>query len=141
MAQIAEERTDADVFVPDMEIEEIWVAHPLSLRRTTLLVRQLGAAIARITMKAGELFPDGEPTEDGVLTLIEFLDDQLFLTLLCIVTDQDRKIIEETYTFPKAFDVLVQFWQQEDLSRILGGATRLANKQEFQERTTARNDG
>ena len=62
------------------------------------------------------------------------LDDQMIRTVLCIVTQLDRDTVEETYTFEKAVNVIIEFWELENMSSILGKARNLAGNQEFQER-------
>ena len=130
------EQTDSDVFVPDEDMEgEVWTAKPLSLRNTVLLVRLFAEVIAKATLRADTVFDeDGNVTEDGVLSIISLLDPYLLRKLLSVITNVDEGIVEETYRLSKAIAVIIEFWENEEISQILGGAKRLATDQEFQER-------
>lgn len=134
-----EERTDSEVFVPDPvdADEDTWTAQRLTLRNTILLVRLLAKVIAHAAITAAEGYEEGDKlTEDDVMDIIAVLDDQMFRTLLCVITGLDKRQIEETFTLEKAIDVIIDFWQLENMSAILGKAKRLAGNQEFQERNT-----
>ena len=136
MSEDKSEQTDSDVFVPDEDMEgEVWTAKPLSLRNTVLLVRLFAEVIAKATMRADTVFDeDGNVTEDGVVSIISLLDPYLLRKLLGIITSVDEDVVEKTYRLSKAIAVIMEFWEQEEISQILGGAKRLAVDQEFQER-------
>ena len=132
----SEQLTDSDVFVPDEDVEgEVWTAKPLSLRNTVLLIRLFAEVIAKATLRADAVFDeDGNVTEDGVLSIISLLDPYLLCKLLSIITGVDEDVVEKTYKLSSAIAVIVEFWENEEISQILGGARRLATDQEFQER-------
>ena len=65
-----------------------------------------------------------------------YLDPFLLCKLLSIITNVDETVVEETYRLSKAIAVIMEFWENEEISKILGGAKRLATDQEFQERQT-----
>ena len=69
-----------------------------------------------------------------MVQLISLLDADMLARLLCIITGADRKTMEETYKASRALDVIIRFWKQEELGKILGKARTLATNQEFQER-------
>lgn len=130
------EQTDSDVFVPDEDMEgEVWTAKPLSLRNTVLLIRLFAEVIAKAALQADTIFDEeGNVTEEGVLSIISLLDPYLLRKLLSIITSVDENVVEETYKLSSAISVIIEFWENEDISQILGGAKRLAKDQEFQER-------
>lgn len=131
------EPTDGEVFVPtppdDTDVG-IWVAKPLSLRNTTLLIRMFAGVLARATLRAADLFTEDSITEEGVMELLLLLDDNLLRGLLAIITGSDKGTVEETFVLAKAVRVIIDFWTQEELGTILGEAKRLAPNQEFNER-------
>lgn len=133
-----EERTDSDVFVPDPDEGDGgcgWIAQRLSLKNTILLVRLLAKAIAHAAITVAEGYEeDTSLTEDNVMDIIAVLDDQMFRTLLCVITGLSKEEVEETYTLEKAITVIIEFWQLENMGTVLGKAKRLAKNQEFQER-------
>lgn len=134
-----EERTDSEIFVPDPVDDDAdkWTAQRLSLKNTILLVRLLAKAIAHAAITAAEGYDETEKlTEDNVMDIIGVLDPQMYRALLCIITGLDKNEVEETYTLEKAVNVIVDFWQLENMGRVLGKARKLAGNQEFQERNT-----
>jgi hypothetical protein len=131
-----QELTDEQVHIPE-GADELWTAKPLTLRNSVLLVRLLATFLAKATIKAAQYadkLGSTEITEDLVMELLTTLDPPLMRTLLSIITGADQDVIEENFSLSCAVDVIVQFWQQEDMSRILGEIARLARNQEFQER-------
>jgi len=138
MGSKEEERTDSDVFVPDPDEGDGgcgWIAQRLSLKNTILLVRLLAKAIAHAAITVSEGYEEGSSlTEDNVMDIIAVLDDQMYRTLLCVITGLDRDEVEETYTLEKAMTVIIEFWQLENMATVLGKAKRLAGNQEFRER-------
>jgi len=138
MSKKKEEQIDSDVFVPQDEHKEVWTAKPLSLRNTVLLIRLFAEVIAKATMRADTVFDEeGNVTEDGVVSIISLLDPYLLRKLLSIITNVDEDVIEKTYRLSKAISVIMEFWDKEEISKIWGGAKRLAVNQEFQERQIA----
>ena len=136
LADSFEEVPDSTIFVPDPEeIAAIWTPKPLSLRNTTLLVRMFATFIAQAAIRMRDIFDEKDSiTEEGVVQLISLLDADMLARLLCIITGADRKTMEETYKASRALDVIIRFWKQEELGKILGKARTLATNQEFQER-------
>jgi len=132
----SEQLTDSEVFVPDESLEgEVWTAKPLSLRNTVLLIRMFAELIAKAAMGIEDLFnDDGTVTEGGIIKLISLIDPYLLRKLLSIITNVDENIVEETFRLSKAIVVIKEFWEKEEISDILGGAKRLAENQEFNER-------
>lgn len=135
MSKEDKELTDEEIFVPDPD-EDIWTAKPLTLRNTVVLIRILAGVLARAALSLEELFPDNQITEEGIIAMLDLLSDQLLYNLLCIITGASREEIDETYSAYRAVKVIIDFWEQEDMSKLLGEATRLARNQEFQERNT-----
>jgi len=136
---VEEERTDSEVFVPDLEEpnedEFPWVAQRLSLKNTILLVRILAKTIAHAAITVTDGYEEGQSlTEDNVMDVISVLDDQMLRSVLCIITGYDTTTVEETYTLEKAITVMSDFWRLENMSEVLGKAKRLATNQEFRER-------
>ena len=132
----SEQLTDSEVFVPDESLEgEVWTAKPLSLRNTVLLIRMFAELIAKAAMGIEDLFnDDGTVTEGGIIKLISLIDPYLLRKLLSIITNVDENIVEETFRLSKAIVVIKEFWEKEEIGDILGGAKRLAENQEFNER-------
>lgn len=130
--------TDEEIFVEETTDDSvgIWTAKPLSLKNTVLLARLLGGVLAKLALRSDQVFDANEDiTEDGVMKLLSILNPPLFRELLCVITGATSKEVEDTYTLKHAIAVIIEFWQQEDLSNILGEARRLAANQEFNERT------
>jgi len=129
-----EQILDEEIFIPEGE-DDIWTAKPLTLKGTVLLVRLLGGVLAKITIRADRMFSErGEITEEGIMEIISVLNPPIFRELLCLITGSEPEIIEETYTPHKAMKVIIDFWNNEEISKLLGEAKRLAANQEFQER-------
>ncbi len=127
---------DEDIFVPP-EVEcGVWTAQPLSIRGTVRLVRLLAGALAMAAFNVSNIVDDaGELSEDGIIQLLSILDPGLIRQLFSIITGLTEAEVDETFNLNIAFDVLLEFWDKEDLSSLWGKATRLFRNQEFQERS------
>jgi len=130
-----EEQADEEVFVPDPDVE-LWSAKPLTLRNSVLLIRILAGTLARGTIRLMEYTQGNEVqlTEDLVLELISVLDPPMLRGLLSVVIDAEPEVVEKTFSLERAITVIVDFWEKENITKILGEVARLASNQEFQER-------
>ena len=134
----AEELTDEEIFVPEVE-DSIWTAKPLTLRNTVILIRILAGVLARAALSWTDFFPEGQdtPTEEGLMEMLSLLDTPLLYSILSIITGATNKEIDESFTALKAVRVIADFWEQEEMNKLLGEAKRLARNQEFRERNAA----
>jgi len=126
---------DEEVFVPDPD-EELWSAKPLTLRSSVLLLRILAGTLARGTIRLMEYTKgdDVQLTEELVMELITVLDPPMLRAMLSIIVDAEPEVVEREFSLHKAVAVIVDFWEKENISKILGEVGRLASNQEFQER-------